>query len=208
MDLGKLWRFVDDERSSSTLQRLPASVYDEIRRYIHELEEEIRELEGKRRMYLEDELRSARIKVEELFEKRIFKVASLASSRLKQMPENLLPHEEDLYKDLVERIEALRGRVLGPILRKGEDEKSFIRGDDSIMDNFTIVRVLKDIPVFMGVYNGKSREYSLKKEDIVILPRSHAEGLCKKKVAIEVEIPGGEDDEDAERDQDALPVLQ
>ena len=208
MDLGKLWRFVDDERSSSTLQRLPASVYDEIRRYIHELEGEIRELEGKRRMYLEDELRSARIKVEELFEKRIFKVASLASSRLKQMPENLLPHEEDLYKDLVERIEALRGRVLGPILRKGEDEKSFIRGDDSIMDNFTIVRVLKDIPVFMGVYNGKSREYSLKKEDIVILPRSHAEGLCKKKVAIEVEIPGGEDDEDAERDQDALPVLQ
>ncbi len=208
MDLGKLWRFVDDERSSSTLQRLPASVYDEIRRYIHELEGEIRELEGKRRMYLEDELRTARIKVEELFEKRIFKVASLASSRLKQMPENLLPHEEDLYKDLVERIEALRGRVLGPILRKGEDEKSFIRGDDSIMDNFTIVRVLKDIPVFMGVYNGKSREYSLKKEDIVILPRSHAEGLCKKKVAIEVEIPGGEDDEDAERDQDALPVLQ
>ncbi|HEC56447.1 MAG TPA: hypothetical protein ENI32_00955 [Candidatus Syntrophoarchaeum butanivorans] len=208
MDLGKLWRFVDDERSSSTLQRLPASVYDEIRRYIHELEGEIRELEGKRRMYLEDELRTARIKVEELFEKRIFKVAGLASSRLKQMPENLLPHEEDLYKDLVERIEALRGRVLGPILRKGEDEKSFIRGDDSIMDNFTIVRVLKDIPVFMGVYNGKSREYSLKKEDIVILPRSHAEGLCKKKVAIEVEIPGGEDDEDAERDQDALPVLQ
>ncbi|OFV68194.1 MAG: hypothetical protein SCAL_000834 [Candidatus Syntrophoarchaeum caldarius] len=209
LDLGKLWRLVDDERSSSSLQKLPSSIFEEIERYINELQEEMRDLEGKRRAYLEDELKTARIKAEELFERRIFKVVGLAASRLSQMPANLLVHEEDLYKDLVNQIEALRSRILGGVIgeKSGKKEdvaepessakKRFIRGNDTILDSSSIMRVLKDIPVFMGVHNGKSREYSLKKEDIVVLPRFHAEGLCKKKAAIEIDISKGEYHEDA-----------
>jgi len=212
LDLGKLWRLVDDERSSSAPQKLPTSIYGEIERYIDELQEEMRDIEGKRRAYLEDELKTARIKTEEMFERRIFKVAGLAASRLGQMPANLLVHEERLYNDLVNQIGVLRSEILGGVV--GENalvkddvaesvksvKKSFIKGDDTILDSSSIMRVLKDIPVFMGVHNGKSREYSLKKEDIVVLPRFHAEGLCKKKAAIEIDIFKGEDHEDAKED--------
>ncbi|MCW7076533.1 MAG: hypothetical protein OCU18_04475 [Candidatus Syntrophoarchaeum sp.] len=211
MDLAKLWRLVDDERNSSSLQKLPPTVYEQIATYIHELQEEMRDLEGKRRVYLEDELKTARIKSEELFERRIFKVVGLASSRLNQIPENLLSHEERLYSEVVGQIEGLRSKILkgifgearkekGDLDSEGRFKKSFIKGDDSILVNFSIVRVLSDIPVFMGVHNGKSREYSLKREDIVVLPRSHAEGLCKKKAAVEIDISKGEVYEDAKED--------
>lgn len=208
MDLSKLWRLVDDERSSSTLQKLPPSIYDQIGRYVYELKDELSDLEGKRRVYLEDELKTARIKSEELFERRIFKVVGLASSRLSQMPANLLPDEELLYSDLFGKIDALRSEVLKGIFGEGQEEredegensgvkKSFIRSEDTILVNFSIVRVLKDIPVFMGAHDGKSREYSLKREDIVVLPRFHAEGLCKKKAAVEINLRKGEVHEDA-----------
>lgn len=53
--------------------------------------------------------------------------------------------------------------------------------DDDEKDNL-VVRILQDLPTFSGPY----RDYTLRKEDVVLMPRSLAEALISREAAIEV----------------------
>lgn len=53
---------------------------------------------------------------------------------------------------------------------------------DDENDNM-VIRILEDLPTFSGPY----RDYSLKKEDVLVMPRTLAEVLIKRKVAVEVQ---------------------
>ncbi|RLG28681.1 hypothetical protein DRO03_09260 [Methanosarcinales archaeon] len=53
------------------------------------------------------------------------------------------------------------------------------------LSDYTIVRVLKDVPTFMGA---DSHHYTLAKNDVVILPNLNANVLCKRRVVLPVTI--------------------
>ena len=62
--------------------------------------------------------------------------------------------------------------------------------DSSAPDGYTIVRVLKNIPTFVGT---DSCHYTLAKNDVVTLPDLHATVLCKRRAVLPVEmssVPG------------------
>ncbi|MDY6959973.1 MAG: hypothetical protein SVK08_12555, partial [Halobacteriota archaeon] len=51
------------------------------------------------------------------------------------------------------------------------------------MDGFSVLRVLKDIPTFVG---SDGRNYKLSVEDIIVLPKSNADLLCAKGAALKI----------------------
>ncbi|PXF62003.1 MAG: hypothetical protein C4B59_01935 [Candidatus Methanogaster sp.] len=53
------------------------------------------------------------------------------------------------------------------------------------LSDYTIVRVLRDVPTFMGA---DSHHYTLAKNDVVILPNLNANVLCKRRVVSPVTI--------------------
>ncbi|MEA3325596.1 MAG: hypothetical protein U9Q37_10805 [Euryarchaeota archaeon] len=53
------------------------------------------------------------------------------------------------------------------------------------LSDYTIVRVLRDVPTFMGADN---HHYTLAKNDVVILPNLNANVLCKRRVVSPVTI--------------------
>ncbi|RZN42158.1 MAG: DNA replication complex GINS family protein [Methanosarcinales archaeon] len=57
----------------------------------------------------------------------------------------------------------------------------------SAPDGYTIVRVLKNIPTFVGT---DSCHYTLAKNDVVTLPDLHATVLCKRRAVLPVKMPG------------------
>jgi len=57
--------------------------------------------------------------------------------------------------------------------------------DSSAPDGYTIVRVLKSIPTFVGT---DSHHYTLAKNDVVTLPDLHATVLCKRRAVLPVEM--------------------
>jgi len=57
--------------------------------------------------------------------------------------------------------------------------------DSGNLSDYTVVRVLRDIPTFMGA---DSHHYTLAKNDVVILPNLNANVLCKRRVVLPVTI--------------------
>ena len=55
-------------------------------------------------------------------------------------------------------------------------------------EGYTIVRVLKNIPTFVGT---DSHHYTLAKNDVVTLPDLHAKVLCKRRAVLPVAISSG-----------------
>jgi len=57
--------------------------------------------------------------------------------------------------------------------------------DNGNLKEYTVVRVLKDVPTFMGA---DSHHYTLAKNDVAILPNLNANVLCKRRVVLPVTI--------------------
>lgn len=57
--------------------------------------------------------------------------------------------------------------------------------DNGNLNDYTVVRVLRDVPTFMGA---DSHHYTLAKNDVVILPNLNANVLCKRRVVLPVTI--------------------
>ncbi|MDY6965041.1 MAG: hypothetical protein SVM80_03605 [Halobacteriota archaeon] len=202
MNLEELWRILDGERSSAALQELSSDFYEEASGYIRELEKEREETatDDPKAILLEDELKTARMRIESIFTKRIGKVINLASSKasgLLKDPNGMTALERNLYYDTVKIIEDIKDAILGPILsgarinreilqpsrEVGDEEGGDMEEKNHTMEGFTIVRILRDIPTFVG---SDGRNYTLGREDVVVLPTSNAEALCVKGAALKV----------------------
>ncbi len=57
--------------------------------------------------------------------------------------------------------------------------------DNGNLSDYTVVRVLRDVPTFMGA---DSHHYTLAKNDVVLLPNLNANVLCKRRVVLPVTI--------------------
>ncbi len=192
MDIEKLWEILYKERNTASLQELPETFCDEVREYIKKLEDEKREVvDERRRELVEDEIRNVRMKVEDIIKRRIGKIVKLASSGMKTAPKGMLEEEEKIFTGVKSHVEEGKERIFALLLgekegeREEKSEKEVEKATTSSSgEELHIVRILEDIPTFMGI---DGRIYKVKKEDVIMLPKTNAEILCKRRVAVRFE---------------------
>lgn len=67
-----------------------------------------------------------------------------------------------------------------------EDQESVESGKNDINKEYIVVRLLKDIPEFMGA---DGNTYNPGADDVAVLPKVNARALIKRKVAVQIESP-------------------
>ncbi len=202
VDIEKLWEILYKERNTASLQELPETFFEDVRSYMNKLEAEKREVEGTRSGFVDDEIRNAGMKVEDIIRRRIGKIIKLASSGLSTPPKGMMEEERLIFEGVKRDVEEGRERIFALIKGETEEEKreaiksdeeedskqsvSTVEKDADIAETeskepLQIVRILEDIPTFMGT---DGRIYKVRKEDVIMLPKTNAEILCKRGVAV------------------------
>ncbi len=98
-----------------------------------------------------------------------------------------LPATEDIRSE--EYREPIDGRAKG-VSEGGHEDLAIAPAihedhDNGNMSDYTVVRVLRGVPTFMGT---DSYHYTLAKNDVVVLPNLNANVLCKRRVVLPVTI--------------------
>lgn len=200
MDIEKLWEILYKERKTASLQELQDNFCEEVREYIEKLKDEKGEADEKRREFVEDEIRNARMKVEDIIRRRIGKIVKIASSGMKTLPKGMLEEEERIFEGVKSHVEEGKERIFALMLgdKEGESEGKSEKRElaeqisktaepipaENRNEELHIVRILEDMPTFMGT---DGRIYKVKKEDVIMLPKTNAEILCKRGVAVRFE---------------------
>lgn len=188
------------ENKSSQLTKVDPALYDKMSAYIKTLRKESeREIAmnpmSQASMMLNDQLKKAIDKSKRVYELRQRKIALLALRKVAgDNPDtgNLTPDELVLFSSLTSVIGAHKDsnadfEELGPRFTQPRDvtelpeapaakaceDKKLVDTSDKNRDELVLVRVLEDLPTFAGV----DKDYKLKKEDIISLPRGIANTL-------------------------------
>ena len=188
------------------LQEIGDSFYEDAAAYIKKLEDERKAAQKYQEMdMLTDELKNARIVIEGIFDirrRKIVEFASVSVSGARMDIQGLTTKEKAMHETIVVALERGRKEILIPILepQTGQNPAKNILGEtttkekpientikENESDGFMMVKVLKDVPRFVGV---DGRQYQLSSEDVVVLPKANALVLCNKNVAIPLEGPG------------------
>ena len=218
MDIEKLWELLHKERNTASLQVLPETFHEDVREYLKKLEDEKTEAGGERGRseLVEDEIRNARMKAEDIIQRRIGKIVKLASSGMGTQPKEMLDEEANIFEGVKnyveqgkERLFALlssenEGAIKSEGIREDEREEQNAQGDAETVEHsfkqvkqpdsaengnqnekeeMHIVRILEDIPTFMGI---DGEIYNVGKEDVIMLPKTNAEMLCRRGVAVRI----------------------
>lgn len=216
MDIEKLWELLHKERNTASLQVLPETFHEDVREYLKKLEDEKLEAGGERGRseLVEDEIRNARMKAEDIIQRRIGKIVKLASSGMGTLPKGMLEEEAEIFEGVKNYVEQGKERLFALLSSEneraiksegiGEDEReeqkqqddtetvepsfkqveqSESAENDNQNEEMHIVRILEDIPTFMGI---DGEIYNVGKEDVIMLPKTNAEILCKRGVAVRI----------------------
>lgn len=189
------------EYGSPQLAKVDPALYQKMSAYIRSLrkenEKEIAANPGSpASMMLSDQLKKSTDKGKRVYELRQRKIALLALRKVAgDNPDtgNLTPDELVLFSSLVSVLNAHRQRnadldateprpaPVGGVVQMPEPD---VPSDGEAVDEkadevekesgFTLVRVVEDVPTFAGV----DRDYTLRKEDVVSLPKSVADTLA------------------------------
>jgi len=186
------------ENKSSQLTKVDPALYDKIALYIKALRKESeREVAmnsmSQASMMINDQLKKAIDKAKRVYELRQRKISLLALRKVAgDNPDtaNLTPDELVLFSSLVSVMGAHKDsnadfEEFGPRFVQPKDvvalpeapagnacEKN-IQGATAEAEELVMVRVLEDLPTFAGV----DKDYKLRKEDIISLPRNIAKTL-------------------------------
>jgi DNA replication initiation complex subunit (GINS family) len=188
-----------EENKSSQLTKVDSSLYEKIGAYIKTLRKESeRELAmnpmSQASMMLNDQLKKAIDKSKRVYELRQRKISLLALRKVAgDNPDtgNLTPDELVLFASLTSVLGAHKDsradfEELGPRFTQPSDvvelpdvpsaktcEKKKSIPEEQQPEELVLVRVLEDIPTFAGV----DKDYRLRKEDIISLPKGIASTL-------------------------------
>ena len=189
------------ENRSPQLTKVDPALYDRISAYIKSIRKESEREIGMNpsshaSMMLNDQLKKAIDKAKRVYELRTRKISLIALRKVSgDNPDtaNLTPDELVLFSSLTSVLAAHKDsnadfEILGPRTTRQEEmvevptmrkEESKVKAkaeeappeDDS--DGLVMARVLEDVPTFAGV----DRDYKLRKEDVVSIPKSVADTL-------------------------------
>jgi len=202
----KLRSLENMERQSPELTNIGNDFYKEVLKYIRELEKRFEEENNKnphskKIALISDELRNTKRIWKSIFERREKKILQAALSAARggtHIPKFMTDQEKIFYENLLKILNENRKAILGgkeveDTKKKEESMKDSRRQGDKNSDSETakakeekgniIVRVLKDVPPFVG---SDMKNYSLKKEDVITIPKDTAEILIKRKAAEEI----------------------
>jgi DNA replication factor GINS len=189
------------EAKSSQLTKVDPAIYEKMGSYIKVLRKESeREIAlnpmSQASMMLNDQLKKAIEKAKRIYELRQRKISLLALRKVAgDSPDttSLTPDELVLFESITSVLGAHKDsnadfEELGPRFVEKRDvsllpeapgtkacemKKEEREGEAESPEELVLVRVLEDIPTFAGV----DKDYKLKKEDIISLPRNIAETL-------------------------------
>lgn len=202
MNLEDLANRLAMERESDRLQELDDSFYERAATYVKQLEHARQEAaDYKELAMIDDEIKNSRILIEGVFDRRMSKViqyASIYAAGTRISVDNLTRAEKEVFDALVVALEHGRLKILVPALElssgrnvaknilggattKEQPIESSISLNKELGEEVMMVKVLKDVPTFMGV---DGRQYHLSGEDVVVLPKANALVLCNKNIAI------------------------
>jgi DNA replication factor GINS len=198
MSLEGLVSILTREREIDELQEIGDSFYDDAAEYFNKLKDARKEAGNyMEEDMLSDELKNSRMVLDGIFDRRRSKIIHAAlntASGIKVDTKGLTVNEKPMFDGIVAALEAGRNRILIPILEASfkQNVAKNILGETTTkekpIENITdqnedlmMVKVLKDIPRFVGV---DGRQYQLSSEDVVVLPKANALVLCNKNVAI------------------------
>ena len=207
-----------EETAKKTLTALEVDFYDKLAAYLRRLEENAQRESGKdtnapKAILLQDELRKARKKRDQVLTYRERKLALLASSRASgaevEVP-NLPRQERALFDAMVELLKRTRQEAFGgspfgaapagtaaagpesrpaPTMRVVTSEETRKPTAAPELKDHVVVHVLEDLPPFAGI----DTTYRLKKEDVVTLPKTLAKILVDRGKARIVQMGGSGD---------------
>lgn len=173
MKLEELWRARRSEMQMESLQKLDEGFYEEVHKYLRELEREVEMAREDEKGVVQKEFENAKTVVEDIIDERIRKIVKLAmlkSKGVKVKEENMNPDERRAFEKICDALKELYGRF-------------------SDHGDVAVLRILESIPQFLGA-DGKT--YEVVAEDVLTLPRMNADALCRRGAAAEVRIGNGE----------------
>jgi len=125
MDIERLWEILDRERRTRSLQALPENFCEEVRAYLRRLEEAFSAAEDERRReFLRDERRNARMRVEDIVRLRVGKIVKIASSGSKTVPKGMLPAEREIYLAVRTQVEDYMRKMLAELFGETAGEEA------------------------------------------------------------------------------------
>lgn len=210
MDFEELRDILTREQRSK-LAKLEPDFYESVRAYLDGLREEQKTASDREAPLLADELETAGDRLQRIFKLRVGKIVKLASLNISMEIDGtryevdaMTPVERDIYHSVLAAVRQGWSEIAGMLAGKSgpltpEETPARIVEEVSdaeqiedvevpghgVLDDYTIVRVLKDIPTFMGA---DSHHYTLAKNDVVTLPNLNAKVLCKRRVVSPVAI--------------------
>ncbi len=203
-------RTIDDavrmEKESSKLSALDDDFYQQSRIFLQSLYEELKNCEPGSSKYniTQRELKNTRDQIEKLFELRMWKL--LKKSALKGEDDatfditTLTAEERKTYHELRKTITSHQQLIFNITEHKEPDiepvtgdiaQEQFIETETSatskrnITKEYIVVRVLQDIPQFRGI---DMHDYTLTKDDVAVLPDVNADALCKRGIAVKINL--------------------
>ncbi|CAD6491324.1 MAG: hypothetical protein EMLJLAPB_00119 [Candidatus Argoarchaeum ethanivorans] len=203
-------RTIDDavrmEKESSKLSALDDDFYQQSRAFLQSLYEELKNYEPDSSKYniIQRGLKNTRDQIEKLFELRMWKL--LKKSALKGEDDatfdttTLTVEERKTYNELRKTITSHQQLIFNiteqkkpniePVTEDAAQEQNIKTetSDNSkrnITDEYIVVRVLQDIPQFRGI---DMHDYTLTKDDVAVLPGINADALCKRDIAVKINL--------------------
>jgi len=180
-----LRRIQQAEQTSSIPTKIIVNFYQDLSSYIKTIEKNVENEKNplKLKLFADETQNTKKIanSIYELREKKIVQAALATARGAAPDLSNLLDIEKKLYTTLVEQIVFSRREIFEePVDRDSKKHPASPPSvDQQKRDSNTnpIVRVLEDTPEFIGI---DEKTYSLRKEDVLSLPREMTEPLLKK----------------------------
>ena len=186
------------------LSQLDPDFYEKASGQIKELESEKSgaEPDSKKDEDITEQLEFVKGQVRDIIQVRMHKIIRIASSqsvkRKKSDPPAMTHEELKFYNALVslmtawrqDRLDLVFGKkrikketVIAPEQKEPEKPEVPKENKKDISKDFIVLRLLRNVPTFVGMDN---RNYTLAKEDVVMVPTVNAKALITRKAAVQI----------------------
>jgi DNA replication initiation complex subunit (GINS family) len=187
------------EKSSPVLTDLQTSFYEDVKKYLSDLNSRLNgESDSKKIKLLEEEIANTNKIILGIYEHREKKIILAAISKARGGEpnlKNLLDVEQEFFESVSGLINNFRGSFLDgkkkPEKTKTEDlEDKYPKEEKVEKKTFTnnnnpVVRVTGDVPEFVGT---DTKKYTLRKNDIVSMPEDMQKMLSKRGVVEKLDL--------------------
>lgn len=178
------------------LSQLDPDFFDRVLKQIQELESEKSgaEPDSKQDEDITELLDIIKVQIRDIMDVRMYKIIRIASSQSAKRDKSdppVMTHEElKFYNALLGLMTAWRQECLDIVFGRKQIKKETVtvpelpkENKKDIRKDFILLRLLRNVPTFVGM---DERNYTLAKEDVVMVPTVNAKALIMRKAAVQI----------------------